>query len=119
MSLLGWFLVILLTFLAAMLGVGWLMERGNAALERIKLLDQLDQATANVQLPRTGWLDYQADPCGAGAQDPAFELREPDPMALAAAAFELGQQRASQDEISRTVDEIMLEVELNPRWKYR
>ena len=89
MNLLLVFLVIFTTFMCAFFGVGWLLSRGEAELERLRLLDQLDQATANVQLPRAGFLAYSADPCGAGAQDPAYEMRLPitrwksDPAAVA------------------------------------
>ena len=112
MTLTAWFMVILITSAAVLLGFGWLLGRGQGELERVTLLAELDQATANVQLPQAGYL-YMTGPPFAGAS----LTGQPDPMAAFDAGYELGQRRAAQDEVSREVDAIMAEIEADPRWQ--
>lgn len=119
MNIYTWPVVIFVTVLAIFLGIGWLMEWSDAKYERTRLLAELDQAaTANVQLPRPGRLEveYLPGPPFAGAS----QTGQPDPVPwdLAGAAYQLGQQRARQDDVSAEVDAIMAEIEHNPeRWQ--
>ena len=61
-------------------------------------------------VPRAlGWQDW------AGAQDRTYQIpRAADPMDVAAAAYQLGQQRATADQTTAEVDTIWAEIESRP-----
>lgn len=89
---------------------GWLADR------------QATQAEAGQPVPyqvtRRDWVDFvpYGPPGFQGAADRAFEV--PDPMVMAAAGYQLGQQSMTAAEAHREVAAIWAEIEANPeRWQ--
>ena len=114
--------VVLLTALAVFL-LGW--ESGAQWRDRQDRRQlpggQADDADRPVPWPTyAGWVQGSSWAEWRGAADPAFEAPQADPMAMAAAGYRLGQDRAAADDVHREAEAIWADVQLHPElWRHR
>lgn len=105
---------------ACMFGLAW-QARGWLAARQ--LADADADRPVPYQVTRQGWYDFAPYGPPQGAADPAFEAPgQPDAMAMAAAAYQLGQDRSAADDVHREAAAIWAEVEANPDkygWRIR
>ena len=89
---------------------GWVADRQMAAADAARPVPY--------QVTRRGWVDFVDYGPAPGAADAAFEIPRADPMAMAAAGYQLGQQSMTAAEAHREVAAIWAEIEANPeRWR--
>jgi hypothetical protein len=129
-QLLTWLGIVWMITAGCVFGLGW---QTRAWLADRQLADALADQPVPYQVTRSGWMTGIYGPPSAsasygtwnpprrfqGAADPAFEAPvPPDAMAMAAAAYRLGQEAMTADEARREVNAIWAEIEADPeRWQ--